>query len=71
MQDGRNQEFQNWHSSHDARRDFFDSEKMLIAAVDIACQYVPAAGFGLGHKPKFYVERELKRLARRKAGGNR
>lgn len=66
MQDGRNQEFQNWHSSHDARRDFFDSEKMLLAAVDIACKYVPANGFGLGHKPKFYVERELKKLARLK-----
>lgn len=66
MKDGRNVEFQNWCSTHDARRDFFDSEKMLLVALDVACKYVPANGFALGHKPKFYVEKELKRLARLK-----
>lgn len=64
MKDGKNVEFQNWCSTHDARRDFFDSEKMLLVALDVACKYIPANGFALGHKPKFYVEKELKRLAR-------
>ena len=66
LKDGRSTEFQNWCSSHDARRDFFDSEKMALVAVDVACKYIPAQGFRLGHKPRFYVERELKRLARLK-----
>lgn len=66
MKDGRNLEFPNWCSSQGQHRDFFDAEKMLLVALDVACKYVPAQGFALGHKPRFYVEREIKRLARLK-----
>lgn len=69
MKDGRNTEFQNWCSTHDARRDFFDCEKMLLVALDACCQYIPAQGFPLGHKPRFYVERMIRKIHQMKTGG--
>lgn len=68
MKDGRNTEFQNWCSTHDARRDFFDCEKMLLVALDVCCQYIPAQGFPLGHKPRFYVERMIRKIHQQKTG---
>ena len=64
MKDGRNSEFMNWCSSAGARRDFFDAEKQVLVAVDVLCRVVPAQGFRFGRKPRFYVEREIKKLAR-------
>lgn len=59
------QDFANWCVYGLDRRDYFDCEKMAYAALDVACTYIPAAKFRDGRKPRFWVERELKRLARK------
>ena len=69
--DGSGYDFANWCVYGAARRDFFDCEKMSFAALDVACTYLPAQAFRHGHKPKFWIQRELKRLSRLKAQGMR
>lgn len=68
--DGNGYEYVNWHAFGGARRDFFDSEKMALAAMEIACSILPAHAFPSGHKPTFWVREQVVRLARmRKIGG--
>lgn len=67
--DGNGYEYVNWHAFGAARRDFFDSEKMALAAMDIACFVLPAHAFPQGHKPTFYVREQLARLSRLKKAG--
>lgn len=67
--DGNGFEYVNWHAFGGARRDFFDGEKMALAAMDIACFVLPAHAFPQGHKPTFYVREQLARLSRLKKAG--
>ena len=69
--DGSGYDYANWCVYGASRRDFFDTEKMSFAALDIACTFVPAQSFRHGHKPKFWIQRELKRMARIKSYGVR
>ena len=69
MKDQNNFAFENWCTYGSARRDYFDCEKQILVAVDIACHFLPAQLFPNGRKPSFYVKRELQRLARSKKIG--
>lgn len=69
--DGRGQDFANWCVYGADRRDYFDCEKMIFSALDVACTYLPAGRFRDGRKPKFWVRRELRRIARRSAQASR
>lgn len=67
--DGNGYEYVNWHAFGGARRDFFDSEKMALAAMDISCFVLPAHAFPSGHKPTYYVREQLAQIARLKKTG--
>lgn len=69
--DGSGYDYANWCVYGASRRDFFDCEKMSFAALDVACTYLPAQSFRHGHKPKFWIQRELKRISRLKSQGER
>jgi len=69
MKDQNNYAFENWCSYGNNRRDFFDCEKMLLCALDIACNVLPAHVFPTGHKPAFWVREQLMKLARAKKIG--
>ena len=69
MKDQNNYAFENWCTYGAARRDYFDCEKQILVAVDIACHFLPAQVFTGGHKPSFYVKRELMKLARMRKQG--
>ena len=62
-------EYANWASFGNSRRDFFDSSKMALCAMEIACSILPAGAFRHGRKPVFYVKEQLQRLARQKKIG--
>jgi len=57
--------FENWCTANE-RKDFWDTEKMNLCALDIACTYLPASVFPQGHKPSFWVRNQLIRMAQRK-----
>ncbi len=67
--DQNNFAFENWCSYGANRRDFFDCEKQIVCAVDIACHFFPATAFPDGHKPTWWVRKELMKLARAKKIG--
>lgn len=69
MKDQNNFAFENWCSYGNNRRDYFDCEKMLLCALDIACNVFPASMFQTGHKPAFWVREQLMKLARAKKIG--
>lgn len=69
MKDQNNFAFENWCSYGANRRDYFDCEKQVLVAVDVACHYFPANLFPTGHKPTFFIKRELQKLARMKKIG--
>lgn len=69
MKDQNNFAFENWCSYGANRRDYFDCEKEILVAVDVACHYFPANLFPTGHKPTFFIKRELQKLARMKKIG--
>jgi len=64
--DGNGLAFQNWCVFGDARRDFFDAEKMALAGLDIACDRLPATAWVKGHIPTFMARRRLLEAARKK-----
>lgn len=51
--DGNGEAYQNWAAIGSNRRDFFDAEKMCLAAMEIACHYLPKTAFPNGNKPLF------------------
>ncbi len=69
--DGSGYDFGNWCVYGAARRDYFDCEKMCYAALDVACTFLPAQAFRHGHKPKFWVQREIRKMARLSKQGKR
>ena len=69
--DGSGYDFGNWCVYGAARRDYFDCEKMCYAALDVACTFLPAQSFRHGHKPKFWVQREIRKMARLSKQGKR
>ena len=69
MKDQNNFAFENWCSYGANRRDYFDCEKEILVAVDVACHYFPSNLFPTGHKPTFFIKRELQKLARMKKIG--
>lgn len=64
LKDGNGYDFANWCAYATDRRDYFDAEKMCFAALDVSCTFLPASMFRHGHKPKFWIKRELRRMAR-------
>jgi len=70
--DGNGQQYANWAAFGGARRDYFDAEKMAMAALDIACHELPAQGWRFGHLPRFAAVARLRALSRaRKAAPDR
>ena len=51
--------YANWCARGRDRRDYFDAEKMALAALDIACHYLPPQSFPLHRKPAFWVREKL------------
>lgn len=51
--------YANWCARGRARRDYFDSEKMALCALDIACHYLPPQSFPLRRKPAFWVRGKI------------
>jgi len=64
MKDSNNFAFENWCAYGANRRDYFDCEKQIICAVDIACSVLPATAFPNARKPAFWVKSQLMKLAR-------
>ena len=63
--DGNGMAFVNWATfGADSRRDFFDCEKQVLAALDIACDLMPHTAFVRGHIPTFVAKEKLMALAR-------
>ncbi len=69
--DSNGWEFSNWAAFGGSRRDFFDSEKQALVALDIACEYLPPKAFARGHVPLFKAKEKLVRLAQMKRLGRR
>lgn len=63
--DGNGEAYQNWCCFGDARRDFFDAEKMALAAMEIGTFLIPSEHFVGGSKPKFRVREWLRAAARK------
>jgi hypothetical protein len=61
--DSNGLEYVNWAAFGGARRDFFDSEKQALCAMEIGCTLFPATAFPLGHKPTFFVKEQLMKLS--------
>ena len=57
--------FENWCTANE-RKDFWDTEKMNLVGLDIACTYLSAGAFPQGHKPAFWVKNQLIRMAQKK-----
>lgn len=55
--------FENWCANSE-RKDFWDAEKINLAAMDIACALLPAQVFPQGRKPKFWVRAQLLKQVR-------
>ena len=55
--DANGQAYHNWCATGSDRRDYFDAEKMCLAAMEIACHYFPPTSFRHGNKPLF-IRRE-------------
>lgn len=54
--------FNNWTASS-VRHDYFDAEKMALAALDVACRYIPAARFRRSAAPLFMRAEALRAVA--------
>lgn len=66
MHNGHGDAFNNWvPGSH--RHDFFDAEKMAIAALDVACALTPADRFRFGNRPVFWRAEQLREALRQQA----
>lgn len=63
--DGNGFEYVNWHAFGGARRDFFDSEKMCLSALDIACSVFPPTLFPKHRIPTFIVRERLVKEVRK------
>ena len=64
LKDGNGQLYQNWCATGTNRRDFFDAEKMVNVALDIAFTYAQPAAFAHKNKPKFLRLEVLNELRR-------
>lgn len=67
--DGNGMEFANWCVFGADRRDFFDAEKMCLAALDIAIAYLPQNQWVKGHIPLFAAKAKLLEAIRLKHKG--
>jgi len=63
--DSNGYEYVNWHAFGGARRDFFDSEKMCLSALDIACSVLPPTIFPKHRIPTFIVRERLVKEVRK------
>lgn len=63
--DGNGEAYVNWHAfGFNSRRDFFDAERMALAALDVACGILPPKAFAHGHLPNFWVREKLLKMKR-------
>ena len=63
MRNGNGDAFNNWVPGS-ARHDFFDAEKMALAALDIGCTLTPANRFRHGDRPLFWRAEQLREALR-------
>lgn len=72
MKDGNGQAFPYWGPGN-ARHDYFDAEKMALAALDVACSAIPPARFRRGALPLFIRAEYLRAIVlaeqKKKHGG--
>lgn len=64
--DSNGWEYANWAAFSGDRRDFFDAEKMVLAALDIAIDHLPPREFLHGRVPLFAAREKLLALVRAK-----
>ena len=69
--DSNGWEYANWAAFGGSRRDFFDSEKEALVALDIACEYLPPKAFCRGHVPLFKAKEKLMKIAQAKKIGRK
>lgn len=69
MKSGNGDAFSNWTPSS-VRHDYFDAEKMALAALDVACRYLPATRFRRGAAPLFVRAEMLRAIALQKMAAN-
>lgn len=62
MKSGNGESFNNWCPTS-SRHDYFDAEKMSLAALEVACHYIPPARFRRGNIPLFVRAEMLRALA--------
>lgn len=60
MRDGRGESFSNWNHNGE-RHDFFDTEKMALACLDICCTLYPPEQWPKGKIPAFLLAEMLRR----------
>ena len=68
--DSNGWQFSNW-ACFSGRRDFFDCEKEILAALDIACEYLSPKAFVKGHVPLFKTKEKLVKIAQMKKLGRK
>ena len=64
MKNGNGEAFNNWEPSS-RRHDFFDTEKMCLAALDVACRYISPNRFRFGNLPLFKRAEMVRELVRK------
>lgn len=67
--DSTGMQYANWAAFGSSRRDYFDSEKMTLAALEIATTVIPANGWRFHHVPRFIALEIIRSLARQAKGG--
>ncbi len=63
MRGGNGEAFANWTPAS-ARHDYFDAEKMSMAALDVACRVIPGSRFRRGALPLFIRAEMLRDIVR-------
>lgn len=56
-------QYSEWASFGNSRRDFFDSSKMALAAMEIACTVLNPTAFTHSRKPAFWVREQIMKLS--------
>ena len=66
MRNGNGDAFNNW-APGTQRHDYFDAEKMALAALDVACALIPPDRFRFGNRPVFWRAEQLREALRQQA----
>ena len=64
--DGNGEAYHNWCAQGQDRRDYFDAEKMALAACDVGCAFIAPSNFRHGNKPLFWRREVLAEALRRR-----